>query len=295
MSVAEAVPALDGAAAAVSRAPVRRGRFRLLRSELGMIFRRPRNLIALAVLVAVPVFLAIAVKVNPPGNVSDDGPQFLNQITQNGVFVAFTSLVMVLPFFLPLAVSLVSGDSVAGESSLGTLRYLLVVPVHRTRLLAVKYTATVVFCLVATVMVSAAGVVMGLILFPRGRATLLSGTQISLAESIGRLLLVSFYIAACMAAVAAIGLVISTLVSSPMAAMAAIAGLCITSQILDTIPQIDVIHPYLLSHNWLAFGDLMRDPMVTDGVRTGLVSAVAYVALFGSLAWARMSDKDVLG
>ncbi len=75
-----------------------------------------------------------------------DGPPFLCAITGNGLFVALTALTVVLPLFLPMAVAVVSGDAVAGEAYLGTLRYLLAVPVARTRLLLVKYAGAVAYC-----------------------------------------------------------------------------------------------------------------------------------------------------
>ncbi len=76
-------------------------------------------------------------RVSAPSN--GDGPAFIGDITENGLFLAFTSLVVTLPLFLPLAVSVVAGESIAGEASTGSLRNLLVVPVGRTRLLVVKY------------------------------------------------------------------------------------------------------------------------------------------------------------
>jgi ABC-2 type transport system permease protein len=199
----------------------------------------------------------------------------------------------VLPLFLPLAVAVVAGDAVAGEASAGTLRYLLVLPVHRGRLLAVKYAGVVAFSLVATLLVSAVGVAVGWALFPSGAVTLLSGTQVSTGAAIGRVLLVSLYLAGCMAALAAIGLFVSTLVEASVAAIATTVGVAIASQIVDAVPQVDVVHPYLFSHWWLSFGDLLRTPIVTGDVVQGIGVSVAYVAIFGSLAWARFAGKDV--
>ena len=54
-----------------------------------------------------------------------DGPDFFSSITENGLFVALASLTIELGLFLPLAVAAISGDSVAGEANIGTLRYLL--------------------------------------------------------------------------------------------------------------------------------------------------------------------------
>src|SRR6478735_8048454 len=94
---------------------------RFLRSELRLIFRRRRNLAGLFVLAAVPVLIAIAVKVSSPGN-ERGGPDFFSSITENGLFVALAALTIELGLFLPLAVAAISGDSIAGEANIGTLR-----------------------------------------------------------------------------------------------------------------------------------------------------------------------------
>lgn len=267
---------------------------RFLRSELGMVFRRRRNQIILAVLAAIPAVIALAIWLTTPtDDGSGEGPPFLFSISQNGVFVALTAMTVVLPLFLPLAVAVVAGESVAGEASLGTLRYLLVVPVSRTRLLAVKYTAAVVYGLAAVLTVAVVGVGLGALLFPTGPVTLLSGSTVPLAEGLWRVLLVALYLAAMMAGLAAIGLFVSTLTESPIAATATIAVLSVLSQVLDQVPQLDWLGPYLFSHYWLDFGDLLRDPVATEGPARGLLATGAYVLIFGSLAWSRMTTKDV--
>jgi ABC-2 type transport system permease protein len=286
MSVAETALATP-----VAYRPRRAVSSRLLRSELGMVFRRRRNQAILVVLAGIPILIAVAVRLSAPAG--NEGPPFLSQITSNGVFVALTGLTVVLPFFLPLAVSVVAGDAVAGEANLGTLRYLLAVPVSRGRLLLVKYAGVVAYCLAATVVVATVGVLIGLALFPVGRVTLLSGSEISYASGLGRLLLVALYVAASMAALGAIGIFVSTLTESPIAAMASTAVLAIASQVLDSVPQLHAIHPWLLSHYWMNYGDLLRDPIATDGLLRGLLAAAGYLAVFGSLAWSRFSGKDV--
>lgn len=264
---------------------------RFLRSELKMVFGRRRNQAALLVLSVVPIIIGIAVKVTEP--TGGDGQTFINQITQNGGFLAFSALTIVLPVFLPLAIAVIAGDAVAGEASSGTLRYLLVVPVDRTRMLLVKFATILIFTFAAAVSIAAIGLIFGLILFPHGEATLLSGTAVGMADLIGRLGLTILYVTVCMAALGAIGLFVSTLVESAVAAMASAAGLTIIAQVLTNIPQLHAIHPYLFNHYWLDFGDLLRSPMQTDNVIHGGLVALAYVAIFGSAAWARFTSKDV--
>ena len=133
----------------------------------------------------------------------------------------------------------------------------------------------------------------GFALFPTGPVTLLSGGVIPLVAALLRVVLVALYVAAMLTAVAAIGLFVSTLTEVPLAAMATTAILVVTVEILDAVPQIASLHPWLFTDGWLAFGDLLRDPVALDQMTRGLLVTVAYVAVFGSLAWARITTRDV--
>ena len=273
--------------AVVASPPRARLSTRFLRSELKIIFGRRRNIAGLAVLAAVPVILAIAVRVSSPGQ--GDGPDFITAIAGNGLFVAFAALALELPLFLPLAVSAISGDSVAGEANLGTLRYLLAIPAGRTRLLVIKYAAIVIFAVVATLVVATVGAIMGLALFGGGEMTLLSGTQTSLADGIWRLALTTLYLAA----LGAIGLFISTLTEQPIGATIAVVLVNVLMFILNSITQLDWLHPWLLTHWWTAFGDLLRDPIATESIQRGLITALIYASTFWLAAWARLATKDI--
>jgi ABC-2 type transport system permease protein len=242
------------------------------------------------------VVIAVAVKVSPPsgGGRGGDGPDFLSAVTSNGMFVALVALGAEMALFLPLAVAAISADSIGGEANLGTLRYLLAVPVHRTRVLLVKYTATVVFAFAATLLVAVVGALVGLALFGGGKVTLLSGSQVPLADGLLRVLGVCVYLSICLSALAAIGMFVSSLTEQPVGGTIAIMVLTVLSFILDGIPQLDWLHPYLLTHNWVAFGELLRDPVPFDtGLRTGVLSAAAYALVFWTAAWARFSGRDI--
>jgi ABC-2 type transport system permease protein len=257
-----------------------------------LIFGRRRNLGGMLVLASVPVLISVAVKVSSPGR-GGDGPDFFSSITDNGLFVALASLTIELGLFLPLAVAAISGDSIAGEANIGTLRYLLAVPVQRARLLAVKYLAIVIFSLAATLTVTLTGIVMGLALFGGGDMTLLSGSQIGFGAGLLRVMAASLYLAVCFASLGAVGLFVSTLTEQPIGAMVATVVLSTTSYILDSIPQVGWLHPYLLTHHWLDFGDLLRDPIVWNNVVAGLWLAAGYTVVFFLAAWARFTTKDV--
>ncbi|MEU8905924.1 ABC transporter permease [Streptomyces mirabilis] len=272
--------------------------FGLFRSELLTTFRRWRTIALLAVLAAVPILIGIAIKMetrdgSTAGGGGGEGPAFISQITNNGLFLVFTALAATLPFFLPMAIGVIAGDAIAGEANAGTLRYLLVAPAGRTRLLLTKYATTMTFCLVATLVVALSALTVGALLFPLGELTTISGTRISFTEGLGRALLIALVVAASLIGVAALGLFVSTLTNSGIAAMATTVGLLVTIQILDQIPQLHALQPYFFSHYWLSFADLMRDPVYWDDMVRNLGLQGLYAAVFGSAAWARFAAKDI--
>ncbi|MDT0195343.1 ABC transporter permease [Arthrobacter sp. AB6] len=274
-------------------APPRGAGWSLLCSEMAVLFRRRRTWALLLALAAIPVLIAVAVRVSsavPPGR----GPAFLDRITQNGLFVAFTAMLVSVPLFLPLTVGVVAGDTIAGEANLGTLRYLLVAPTGRVRLLLVKYAGALAFCVAAPVTVALAGAAIGAALFPVGPVTLLSGDVIQPPEAALRVLLIAAYLAVSLAGLSAIGLFLSTLTVVPVGAMAATVVLSVVSQVLDQLPQLEWLHPWLFSHYWLGFGDLLRQPVLWDSFASNALLQAGYVAVFGALAYGRFVTKDVL-
>ncbi|WOQ17452.1 ABC transporter permease [Raineyella sp. W15-4] len=265
--------------------------WRLLGSELRLTLGRRRNQFGLLVLAALPVMIAVTIRISGSGG--GHGPDFFSAITSNGIFVALAALSVELTLFLPLAIAVLAGDAIAGEAGLGTLRYLLTVPVPRTRLLLTKYAALAIGAVEGVVVVAAAGVVAGGLAFGLPPMTTLSGTTIPMAEATGRLVLAVLYVSAGLAALAAVGLFISTLTEQPIVAMVATTGVAALMWILDAIPQLGWLHPWLLVHHWLAFGDLFRDPVFTDGIVRGLWLALGYTVVFLVAARTVFVHRDV--
>lgn len=276
-----------------SSAPRGWGTLALLGSELSVQFRRWRTWAMLGALALIPLLLGVAIRFvggSDPGR----GPAFLDQITDNGLFVGLAALTVAIPLFLPLTVSVTAGDAIAGEASHGTLRYLLIAPAGRIRLLLVKYLSAVVFCVAATLTVVIVGSIVGAILFPIGPVTLVSGAQVSMGEGLLRLLAVGAYASISLVGLSAIGLFLSTLTTVPIGAMAATAILAVAAQIVGAIPQLDALHPWLFTDRWLDFGDLLRSPVIWDSFAANALLQGGYIAVFGAAAVLRFATKDVL-
>jgi ABC-type transport system involved in multi-copper enzyme maturation permease subunit len=288
------------AGAAVDREPAGyvRGNLRFFLNELRLVFFRRRNQLLLLVVVLFPLLIGIGLKLAAPhggggGGPSSGGAAFFNQLAGNGVFLTFIALSLLLILVLPVVIAVISGDSVAGEAGYGTLRYLLTVPAGRTRLLAVKYVAIVVWAVVATFIVSVVALLVGVILFPVGPVTLLSGTTVSLGAGLVRVLFVTLYVCAAMSALGAIGLAISTFTEHAIGAIAAVMILVVASEVVDQIPQFASVAPYLPTHWWNSFDSLLRTPVDTTTLWHGMASFGVYAAVFCAIAWARFTSGDV--
>ncbi|MDD7937273.1 ABC transporter permease [Actinomycetospora lutea] len=136
--------------------------------ELQKLVRRPRTWVAVGLLCLLPTIVAVflaTTRISPPPG---QGAAFLSAVLQSGSLYPAAALALVLPIFLPVAVAVIAGDSVAGESSQGTLRYLLVRPVRRTSLLLAKLVAVVVFVVGSVLAVAGSSYVVGVSLFGAG-------------------------------------------------------------------------------------------------------------------------------
>lgn len=224
---------------------------------------------------------------------SGGGPPFLELVKHSGFFGGVAGLTLIEPFFLPLGAGLLAGEAIAGEASNGTLRYLLVRPVGRSALVLSKFAAVMIQLLAAVFWVAVVGLIAGGIVFGLGALPTLSGTMISPVDALIRIGGSVLYVTAAMAGLAAIGVFISTLTNSAPGAVAATVILAIGSEIFDGLSSTQAIHPYLLTHYWLAFSDLFRSPVAWGQMGRGLEVFAVYTAIFVAAAVLSLRRRDV--
>jgi ABC-2 type transport system permease protein len=279
--------------------------------ELVKLVRRPRSWVSIGLLCGLPVLVAVFVSVThlapPPGQ----GPALLSAVLSSGSLYPAAALAIVLPIFLPVAVAVVAGDSIAGEASSGMLRYMLARPVGRTRLLTAKLVTLVVYVLMAVVLVAGTAYVTGTLLFgsqpPAAvttgsgggltassvAATSLSGGGLTPADVLIRTAGAIAFIGVSMLGVGAIALFLSTITDSALgAALGALAAL-ITSEVLVTLNAASSVDPYLPTRYWLAWVDFFRQPILWRNIDRGFAVQAVYVAVFLAAAWAHFATKDV--
>ncbi len=271
----------------------RGARWRLVRSELRLVLRRRRTLALLAGLGAVPLLLALVLLVAQSSGMAGQGPGFIGRVTGNGLFLVIAALFLCLPFLLPLTVGITAGDCVAGEAQSGTLRYMLALPVPRTRLLAAKAVASLAFAAAAVAVIAAVALVAGGLFFGLSDMTLLSGATVPLGNGLARMLGVAAYVALSLTGLVAVGVFFSTVTEVPVGAMAATTVVAVVSSVLDSLPQLAAIHPVLLTHHWFDFAEFLRIEVDWGVLGAGLAVQAAWVAVFASLAWSRFMTADV--
>ena len=269
--------------------------------ELRKLLLRPQVWVSVALLCALPALVAVLLAtshVNPPPG---RGAAFLSAVRSNGSLYPAAALALVLPVFLPLAVAVVAGDAVAGEAARGTLRYLLVRPVGRGRLLAAKLVALSAFVLLALAFVVASALVIGVALFGTGAAavgqpgqiTALSGVALGPGQLSLRMLAAVGYILVSMLGFGAVALLLSTLTDSAVGAVLGALSVLITSSVLETLDAAAALKPYLPTNYWLAWIDFFRDPIFWRSIERGLALQAVYIAVCAGAAWANFSTKDV--
>jgi ABC-2 type transport system permease protein len=279
--------------------------------ELLKLVRRPRSWVSIGLLCGLPVLVAVFVAVThvvpPPGQ----GPTLLSAVLSNGSLYPAAALAIVLPIFLPVAVAVVAGDAIAGEAGSGMLRYLLARPVGRTRLLAAKLAALVVYTLVAVVAVAVTAYITGRLLFGSQpvvvtnsggttptiivahAATSLSGTALTPADILMRTIGAIAFIGVSMLGVGAIALFLSTITDSSLAAALGALAALVTSEVLVALNAAAAVSPYLPTRYWLAWVDFFRQPILWRNIDRGFAVQGVYVVVLLAAAWANFATKDI--
>jgi ABC-2 type transport system permease protein len=268
----------------------------VIAAELIKMLRRPRTWLIIGMLIALPTLVAVLLAITDLGPRPGTGPPFLSAVLSDGTLFPLAALGVVLPLLLPIAVAVLGGDAIAGESQTGTLRYLLVRPVGRTHLLLAKLVTVVAFVLLAVLVVAAVSYAEGRLLLGQAPATgtvSLSGSTLTQQELGWRTVLALGYVIISMLGVAAVALFFSTLTRSSIGAALGTVGMLVASTVLLGLDAAKVLHPFLPTRHWLAFVDLFRDPILWRDVSRGLVVQLGYLVVFTLAAWANFSTKDI--
>jgi ABC-2 type transport system permease protein len=259
---------------------------------------RRRTQLALGFMIVLPLIVLAAFQLN-----SDDGDnggrrgQFsslVNLATAGGLNFALFTVFVSSGFLLVVVVALFCGDTVASEASWGSLRYLLAIPVPRGRLLGVKLAVSLAYCLVAMVVLLGTALTAGSLRYGWHPLQSTIAGEIPSGSALLRLLGIMGYLAVSLLVVAGLAFLLSVLTDAPLGAVGGAVLLQILSSILDQITALGRIRSFLPTHFGDAWLGLLSNPMQTDNLIRGCIAALAYAAVFFSLAWWRFLRKDIV-
>jgi ABC-2 type transport system permease protein len=275
--------------------------------ELAKQWRRPRTVLTFVALALFTIVLTIVLGASGAGRIERVGDIPLLVVpNRSGFSVPVIALSSTMKFFLPLAVAIFAGESVAGEAGWGSLRYALSRPVSRSRYLFSKLVVALMLSVVAIVLVPLAALAAGTIAFGWHPFTAIDGSASSALHStvvtfgtgaaLARLVVGTAYVTAGMASIFAFAFLLSTLTTRPFAAVAGGVGLTIVSRVLngDYLPGVAVLNPYMPNNDVDLWQHFFQQPAQTTGMLHFLALQLVYVGVFLTAAWWWFLRKDIL-
>jgi ABC-2 type transport system permease protein len=277
----------------------------LVRTEFTKAARRTRTLVIALLLVGLPTLIVVAIHAHGdrPEH-GDQGEGLFRLATQSGLLIPAAVLSAMSGFLLIVIAGTFAGDSVAGDAAWGNLRYLLMRPVARGRLLVAKAFVAGVLIWAATILVALAGLVAGVFLFGShpitvpgigafGRGNLFGGFQLDTGALLIRTAIATAYVAFGFTALLALGTFFSTLTDTAASAIGATIGTYIVSEILDTITQLGRVRYAFPTHYLESWTSMFIENRFSHDMIAGIVVQVAYLVAFGGAAIIWFGRKDI--
>lgn len=266
-----------------------------LRVEIVRQFKRRRTLVMFGLLLALPWILVIAFQFGPQPSGDGPGLRMADLATESGLNFAAFALSVSASFLLVVAVALFCGDTVAGEASWSSLRYLLAAPVPRDRLLRQKLIVALGYSAAAVICLPLMALLAGTLAFGWDDIQVPgTGETIPAVDVLPRFAIVIGYALVSQLVVAALAFLISTVTDSPLGAVGGAVGLWIVCTILQAVEALGVLREFLLTFWNTAWFDALMPELDWSGMAKGASISITYAALLIAVAFRRFRRKDVV-
>ena len=277
--------------------------WQLIKIELFKIFKKPRTYIAFAAIAAIVVLVQLALYV--------DGTKYLGFLLQsfeqtfqisgtilNGYFVCLFILQTLL-VHVPLLISLVAGDMVAGEANMGTLRLLLTKPVSRSTLLLSKFFASMAYTVLLLLFMAALSLIGSILIFGTGDLMVLKSEMVLVLNKedvLWRYFAAFGFAALSMTTVAALAFLLSVFAENSIGPIIAAMSIVILFTILTSmdIPFFNALKPFLFTNHMLNWKGFFDEPVDKSEVLKSAMVLIGHIVFFVSLAIYTFQKKDIL-
>ena len=215
----------------------------------------------------------------------------------NGWFVAH-NMMNSLWIHIPLLISFVAGDQLAGEATAGTYRLILVRPVSRTRIFLSKFYTTVIYTVIFVGFLAVLSIGLSLILLGGGDLIIIMrGILILPASDVAWRFLAGYALAAwAMLTIASLSFFFSSFVENAIGPIISTMGVNMIFLMVTVIPLelFQDIKPYLFTNYLNVWQKVFEDPVPWDSVWTSSAVLGAYSLALVFAAWLIFRRKDIL-
>ena len=277
--------------------------WQLTKIELFKIFKKPRTYIAFAAIAAIIFLVQLAFYI--------DGDSYINLLFRsfessfviegnimNGYFIFFIILQTLL-VHVPLLVSLVAGDMVAGEANMGTLRLLVTKPISRTSIMISKFFAACVYSILLLSFMAVLGLLGSMLIFGTSDLMVFKSDTVLLidrADVLWRYFAAYGFAGLSMITVAALAFLFSVFAENSIGPIIAAMSVIIVLTILTTmdIPFFNNMKPYLFTNHMLNWKGFFDRPVDKGEVLKSALFLLGHIAFFVSLSIYIFRKKDIL-
>ncbi|MFH0786955.1 MAG: ABC transporter permease subunit [Pseudomonadota bacterium] len=199
---------------------------------------------------------------------------------------------------VPIILTIVAGDQIAGEGNAGTFRFLLTHSVSRTRIIMAKFAVTLIYTAVMVLFIG--GLTLGFSLWAFGGGDLLvirRGILVIPEAQLPYHFLMAYGLATlAMFVVSSLGFFFSSLTDNSIGPIIATMAVIIVSIIIITLPfeLFQSIRPYLFVNYFDAWQKVFDDPIPWEVIRTNIAILVGFTVTFFLTTVVYFSRKDIL-
>ena len=268
-----------------------------IRVEFRRQLTRKRTLVAFLLIVALPLIVVAAVKFGPSsdggGGFGDGDLDLVGLATAGGWNFALTMVFFASGFLLLILIAMFCGDTVASEASWSTLRYLLISPVPRRRLLFSKLTVALILSGISILILIVVSYLIGLIAFGSGALSTPTAGPFTETEAFLRIFAIGTYVFLSLLFAAGIAFLMSVITDIPLAAVGTAVVVVIVSNILGAIEALGALREWLptnFANAWIGF--LNEDIEWTDINRGISYSVISFLILI-TIAVLKFDRKDI--
>jgi ABC-2 type transport system permease protein len=276
-------------------------------AELSKQLRRWRTLVLVGLCVVIALVVAVFMAQSAHNHPGIRGPHNLDvSLTSSGLVIGIVALFFASHLLTPITFLVYYADPMASEAKWGSLRYLLVRPVSRSRVLGAKIVVSTLLAVASLLAIPIVASLVGIAFFGLHSVTsadiaaghggaLLGRPILSVLGTVWRFVVATGYVALDSGALAGIAVLLSVVTENVLAAAATAAGVYVLSAIVEALPGnfVNTISPALPTNDFDAWLYLFQPGTSLSGMTQGAITQVVWLVLTLGAAFVVFNRKDV--